>query len=215
MVRSDKKPGKKNGLFAISCSFHKTHQSCSLHGVTTCLIHQNKEAVNCLTLAFTAALCCRHTFTPLFFNGPSALAGFHVAWLKCRIKSGLLFIFSLRNVTVRQSRRFRPWVLEQLQSSITDCRPLGDCFPSFCSVVLISVLCFSVYVYRRLKGLFVSPPSCSLTRFLHKRVWNIVIFGQTPFSQRVIESCQLVVPRVSNASCRKISHCFRMTSGIY
>lgn len=43
------------------------------------------------------------------------------------------------------------------QSSITDFCPLGDCFPSFCSVELISVMCFSVYVYRRLKGLFVFP----------------------------------------------------------
>lgn len=100
-------------------------------------------------------------------------------------------------------------------SSITGCWPLGDGFPSSCSVELISAMCFSVYVYRRPKGLFVFPPRCTLTRFPSNVSQTLLSLARRLFSQRVIESCQLAVPRVSNASCRKISHCFRMTSGIY
>lgn len=76
---------------------------------------------------------------------------------------------------------------------------------------LCVTMCMSIGGWRA----YLFSPSLLFDSFPLKRVWNIVISGQTPFSQRVIESCQLAIPRVSNASCRKISHCFRMTSGIY
>lgn len=74
-------------------------------------------------------------------------------------------MFSLRNVTVGENRRFWPWALEQCWSSLTDCgalRWLLSLFPL--SGVDISYV-FCVCVYGRLKGLFVFPLVAHLTCF--------------------------------------------------
>lgn len=111
-------------------------------------------------------------------------------------------MFSLRNVTVGQNSGYWPWALEQCLSSITDRWPLGDCFPSFCSAELISVMRFCVCVYRRLKGLFVfplvalwlfSPQTCLKhcylrpDAFLHRELLNHVSSPSPEFQMRAVE----------------------------
>lgn len=87
-------------------------------------------------------------------------------------------------------------------SSITGCWPLGDSFPSSCSVELISVMCFSVYVYRRPKGLFVfplvalwlvSPQTCLKhcylwpDAFFHRELLNHVNLPSPEFQMQAVE----------------------------
>ena len=136
-----------------SCTVSTKSTSCDLW---SCFCHQNREPVNCFVESFTAALCCS-TLTLLVFNGPSSPGGFIVISLKCWIKTGLQFHFSLHNATVGPTKAFCPEPWNDAWATSQTASPKVTVFPSFCSVELISFMGFSVYVYRRLKGLFVFP----------------------------------------------------------
>lgn len=196
-VGSDRKPPYLLFRFLLSTA------TVFLRRLTSCLNHQ---PVSCLIQSFAAALCISWSLEQKLWH----------CWFLMNHQVSLAPMSSDFSAELRlEYCLFSSCVMSQLErteafgpeqwnnaSSITGCWPLGDGFPSSCSVELISAMCFSVYVYRRPKGLFVfplvalwlvSPQTCLKhcylwpDAFFHRELLNHVNLPSPEFQMQAVE----------------------------